>query len=106
MRAASSPTGIGAAFEQTVSSPGEDGHRFRLCASDGHQSAPIVVGLSRTESVTFAEIPASALERVVERIAGSFPAETRLKDLAGAEISLRAGDFRTRDFEPAETSLG
>jgi hypothetical protein len=104
-RADRSPTGIGAAFEQTISLPGEDGQRFRLFASDGARTAAMVARISRTESATLDEIPMLTLERVVERIAGRFPGESRLADLVGDEIILRSGDFRQRDFEPAASSL-
>lgn len=100
-------TGIGVAFERQIQSPGRDVYRWRLWASDGVSVAPFEAGISKTESVALdGGIPVVALQRVLERIAGEFPAESRLSDLlAAAPIQVRHGDFCDRDFEAAAGPL-
>lgn len=100
-------TGIGVAFERQIQCSGEDGYRWRLWASDGVSVAPFEAGISKTESAGVGGgIPVVALQRALERIAGEFPAETRLADLlAAAPIQLRHSDFRDRDFEAAADPL-
>jgi hypothetical protein len=61
--------------------------------------------LSRTQAAGLGQIPAHTVARVVERVAGRLAAETRLEELLGGVIILRSGDFRERDFLPAESPV-
>lgn|SRR5215218_2390454 len=98
-RASRAPAGIGASFDRTVSPPDLDGFRFRLWVSDGTQVAALEAQVSKTEQVLASEIPTTTLERVVERLAGRFPAERRLDTMARhGRIRLRSDDFSAEDF--------
>lgn len=106
-RAAVTTTGIGVAFERRVDEPGEDGYRWLLWASDGKEAATLEAAVSRTQAIALdSEIPVLALQRVIERIAGNFPAEKRLAALvATSPLQLRSGHFKDRDFEFATGPL-
>jgi len=95
------------AFERRVDGPGEDGYRWLLWASDGEGAAALEAAISGTQAIALdSQIPVLALQRVIERIAGSFPAEERLAALvAAAPLQLRSGDFKDRDFEFAAGPL-
>jgi hypothetical protein len=105
-RAAVTSSGIGAAFERNTSPPDLDGVQWRIWISDGQGVGAIDTELSASEQIFGYEIPVLTLQRVVERRAGDFPRESRLRDLLDAgRMQLRSGDFREADFEPGDSWL-
>lgn len=98
-RAALSPTGIGAYFDRNVTPPDLDGWRCRMVVADQVRAAEVEVNLAGSERLYAYEIPMMALIRVTERVAGNFPVDTRLKEMAlQRQIVLRSDDFRDSDF--------
>lgn len=105
-RAGVTSTGIGVAFDHAITQPGDDALRWLLVASDGNRTAPIEARISRSEQTVSWVIPTLTIQRVLERYAGRFAAESRLDDLVAATpIYLRDQDFRDSDFDPADSAL-
>src|SRR5438105_627254 len=99
-RAAVTTSAIGAAFERTIGPRDLDGFRWRVWVSDGQGVGAIEAQIAASEPILGYTLPVLALERVIERRAASFPAESRLADLlTEGRIQLRSSDFRDEDFE-------
>lgn len=105
-RAHVTTTGIGAAFDRDISPNDLDGYRWRLYVSDGRETGSIEADLARSQLIAGYVIPVLTLQRVIERYAGSFPRETRLRALVAAKrIVLRDDHFRDSDFDSASDPL-
>jgi hypothetical protein len=79
-RRASSPCGVGAAVWMDVTENDRDGLRLRMMVTDTiHGFDSFDVGLPRASSVA-----PEVVEDRVEHLAGSYPIETRMRDLVAA----------------------
>ena len=71
-----------------------------MVISDGAVGGPITAEISRSQPINEPAVSVLALQRVVERKAGAFPRESRVRDLlAAGRLVLRREDFRDSDFE-------
>lgn len=92
---AGTPYGVAVAFQRTVTSNDQDGQTWRLLAGDVDGTAEVQASLSDTSRHELAgDVDATMVEAAIERRSAGFPIESRLDDLAAAEIVLGAADLR------------
>lgn len=90
-----SPCSLRAVFMSEVGHRGLDGAMFRLAVADPWTTARMDVAISGTNGGHFGMvIDPELLEAAVEKRAGSFPLETRLRDLvACSPLAFRLDDL-------------
>lgn len=86
---------VRARFVGDITEPGLDGARFELAVADPRATARLQVVVSGTlGGHAGMEIDPEVLEAAVEKRAGNFPLETRLRDLvARSPLALRREDL-------------
>lgn len=87
--------GVAAVYVRPTTANDQDGYTWRVLLGDGDGTGEIDVTLSATEALQVnGEIDAERVEVAVEKLTGSYPLETRLKDvLAEKELVLSAVSF-------------
>jgi hypothetical protein len=83
-RAATTPTGIGAAYLGDVTNRDRGGWQGIVAVSDGQQDVILTVAVAGHNGFRGMPVEDAAIAALVERHAGSFPRESRLRDLAQA----------------------